>query len=97
MPLEQLTPYVELALGLGVAPERVNTIIDFDAAARHEGVRTSGTYAVASAEVLTEMADLVASGELELEIARTFPLDRVRDAYAALGERHTRGKIVLLP
>ena len=89
--------YVDLAIELGVAPERVNTIIDFEAAGRHEGVRTSGTYDVASAEMLADVAALVAAGDLEVEIARTYPLERVRDAYAELGERHTRGKIVLVP
>jgi NADPH:quinone reductase-like Zn-dependent oxidoreductase len=89
--------YVDLAIELGVAPERVNTIIDFEAAGRLEGVRTSGTYDVASAETLADMAALVAAGDLEVEIARTYPLERVRDAYAELGQRHTRGKIVLVP
>ena len=89
--------YVDLAIELGVAPDRVNTIIDFEAAGRHEGVRTSGTYDVASAEALADVAALVAAGDLEVEIARTYPLERVRDAYAELGERHTRGKIVLVP
>ena len=89
--------YVDLAIELGVAPERVNTIIDFEAAGRHEGVRTSGTYDVASAEALADVAALVAAGDLEVEIARTYPLEQVRDAYAELGERHTRGKIVLVP
>jgi len=28
---------------------------------------------------------------------RTFPLDQVREAYAELEKRHTRGKIVLVP
>ena len=89
--------YVDLAIELGVAPQRVNTIIDFEAAGRHEGVRTSGTYDVASAETLADVAALVAAGDLEVEIARTYPLERVRDAYAELGQRHTRGKIVLVP
>jgi hypothetical protein len=33
--------YVELALELGVRPDRINTIFDFEAAARY-GVRTAG-------------------------------------------------------
>lgn len=89
--------YVDLGLELGVAPERINTIIDFEAAGRHEGVRTDGTYAIASAEPLAEMAALVAAGELEIPIARTYPLDHVRDAYTELADRHTHGKLVLVP
>jgi NADPH:quinone reductase len=47
--------------------------------------------------VLSEMAELVASGQIEIPIAATYPLDKVRDAYAELEQRHTRGKIVLIP
>jgi NADPH:quinone reductase-like Zn-dependent oxidoreductase len=39
----------------------------------------------------------VADGSLEIPIARSFPLDLVRDAYRELEKRHTHGKIVLLP
>lgn len=87
--------YVELAIELGVAPDRINTIVDFDAVQRH-GVSAQGTHSNASAERLAELAGLVAAGELELPIARTFRLEEVRDAYAALSARHTHGKIVLL-
>ena len=41
-------------------------------------------------------AGLAAGGELDVPV-RTFPLDRVRDAHGELEERHTRGKIVLVP
>jgi NADPH:quinone reductase-like Zn-dependent oxidoreductase len=47
--------------------------------------------------VLTEIADLVAAGAIEFDIAATYPLDRVADAYEELERRHTHGKIVLLP
>jgi NADPH:quinone reductase-like Zn-dependent oxidoreductase len=47
--------------------------------------------------VLAELVGLVASGELEIPIARTYPLARVREAYDELAERHTHGKIVLTP
>jgi NADPH:quinone reductase-like Zn-dependent oxidoreductase len=88
--------YVEEAIGLGVAPQRINTIIDFDAVERL-GVNAQGTYAVASAPLLAEMAELVADGDLEIPVARTFPLEQVRDAYRELAARHSHGKIVLLP
>jgi len=88
--------YVDLAIDLGVAPERIDTIIDWAAAARH-GVRTEGNMAGARPEVLAEVAGLIAAGRLELPIAATYPLDRVRDAYRELEERHTLGKIVLIP
>jgi NADPH:quinone reductase len=47
--------------------------------------------------VLTEMAALVASGQIEIPIAATYPLDHVREAFAELELRHTNGKIVLIP
>ena len=47
--------YVELALELGVAPDRIDTIIDFAAAAKH-GVKTEGNSAAADAKVLAELA-----------------------------------------
>jgi NADPH:quinone reductase-like Zn-dependent oxidoreductase len=88
--------YVDLALGLGVAPARIDTIIDFAAAAR-TGVRTAGNAESARAEVLDELVKLIAAGELEVPIAATYPLTEVRAAYRQLMQRHTRGKIVLVP
>lgn len=88
--------YVELALELGVPRERINTIADFQAAQRLS-VQTQGTHAIASAERLAELAQLVAQAEVQVPIAGTFALDQVRDAYRELAHRHTRGKLVLLP
>ncbi|MGI8557106.1 MAG: NADP-dependent oxidoreductase [Solirubrobacteraceae bacterium] len=88
--------YVDLAIELGVQRPRINTIIDFEAAERLR-VHTQGTHAVANNALLAELTALVADRSIEIEIARTFPLEQVRDAFAALAERHTRGKIVLLP
>jgi NADPH:quinone reductase-like Zn-dependent oxidoreductase len=87
--------YVAMAVGLGVAPERIDTIADF-AAIDEFGVKGDGNAAGASAEVLAELADMVATGELEVPIAAAYPLDRVREAYTELERRHTRGKIVLV-
>ena len=44
---------------------------------------------------LAELAGLVESGDLRVEISRTFDLDHVVDAFAALESGHTRGKIVV--
>lgn len=87
--------YVELALALGVAIERIDTIADFAAAAKY-GVRTEpGTVARPGAEVLAELAGLIADGHLEVRIANVYPLTQVRQAYTELERRHTHGKIVL--
>jgi NADPH:quinone reductase-like Zn-dependent oxidoreductase len=88
--------YVDLAIELGVAPQRINTIIDF-AAVERLGVSGQGTHAIASAPLLAEITALVADGSLEIPLARSFALDQVRDAYSELAARHTHGKIVLLP
>jgi NADPH:quinone reductase-like Zn-dependent oxidoreductase len=88
--------YLDLAVELGVPAERMNTIIDFEAA-RRLGTKTLGTHAIASAERLAELARLAADAELEVPIAHTFPLDEVRAAFELLSERHTHGKIVLRP
>jgi NADPH:quinone reductase-like Zn-dependent oxidoreductase len=86
--------YVELALELGVAPERIDTIADFAAIGKY-GVKGDGNAVGASASTLAELAGLIADGKLEVPIADTYPLDRVRDAYTELERGHTRGKIVL--
>lgn len=88
--------YVELALGLGVAPDRIDTIADF-AAAQKYGVKRDGNGAAATAAVIGELAGLVVAGELEVPIAASFPLDQVGEAYRALAEDHPLGKIVLTP
>ena len=88
--------YVKLAVELGVPRDRINTIIDF-AAAQEYGVKHEGSQEAKNAKVLAELAGLVASGELDVPIAATFPLDDVRDAFTLLEQGHTRGKIVLLP
>lgn len=89
--------YVELALNeLGVARERVDSIVRFDAAEKY-GTKVEGNAAGASASALRELIGLIAAGDLEIPIEATYPLSAVRDAYARLAEGHLRGKIVLLP
>ena len=88
--------YVDLALALGVPPERIDTIIAFDRA-MEVGAQTEGSAAGSTPEVMSALAELAADGRLEVPIAATFPLDRVQDAFAELAQRHTRGKIVLIP
>jgi len=88
--------YVELAVtDLGIAPDRVDTIIDFAAVERF-GVKAAGN-AEGNTAMLAELAELVAAGQLEVPIAGTFALDDVREAYQTLEARHTRGKLVLRP
>jgi NADPH:quinone reductase-like Zn-dependent oxidoreductase len=89
--------YVEQALNeLGVAPERVDTIVRFDAVATY-GVKAEGNGAGASAAALAELAALLAKGDLEVPIAATYPLAEVRAAFERLEGGHVQGKIVLVP
>ncbi|MBK6010103.1 NADP-dependent oxidoreductase [Streptomyces sp. MBT53] len=88
--------YVQLAIDLGIPRDRIETIISFQKA-QELGTKSAGSEGASTREVLTEMADHVAAGRIEIPVAATYPLDRVRDAYAELEQRHTRGKIVLIP
>lgn len=89
--------YVELAITeLGIAPDRIDTIIDFPALERF-GVKFVGNQDGADAAVLAELAALIAAGQLEVPIAEVIPLDEVQRASSTLERRHTRGKIVLRP
>ena len=88
--------YVDLALELGVAVDRVDTIVDFPAAQKY-GVKFAGGAAAASAATLAELAAAIAAGDLVVPIQRTYPLDEVQAAFAELEAGHTAGKIVLIP
>jgi len=88
--------YVQLAVDLGVAPDRIDTIISREKALE-VGAKVEGSGDASTTAVLSEMAELVASGQIEIPIAATYPLEKVRDAFAELEERHTHGKIVLIP
>jgi NADPH:quinone reductase-like Zn-dependent oxidoreductase len=88
--------YVQLAVDMGISPQRINTIIDF-AAAAELGAQALGTHDVTDAAVLAEILAMEADGRLRIPIAAAYPLEQVREAQTELAERHTRGKIVLLP
>jgi len=88
--------YVRLALDLGIAPSRINTIIAFQLA-QELGAKSDGSGTAANTGVLAEMAELVASGEIIVPIAATYPLAEVQAAFEDVERRHTRGKIVLIP
>jgi NADPH:quinone reductase-like Zn-dependent oxidoreductase len=90
------TGYVDLAIDLGVPPDRIDTIRDWEAAERH-GTKTDGNLAGGRPEVLAELARLVDEGRLDVPIAGTYPLADVRDAVRQVDGRHTLGKVVLVP
>ena len=88
--------YCQLAVDLGISPQRINTITDFGAAKRL-GVKAEASAQASSSPVIAEIAEMVASGEVVIPVAATYPLAQVREAYAELEKRHTHGKIVLIP
>jgi NADPH:quinone reductase-like Zn-dependent oxidoreductase len=88
-------------VSLALAPrERIVTI------AAHRRAQRDGFRAVGGAEpesaafrdsVRAELIGLAAAGELEVPIARTYPLERAGEALAFLAEGHPGGKLALLP
>jgi NADPH2:quinone reductase len=88
--------YVDLALQLDVPPAKIETIIAYEKAGE-VGAKMEGSSDATSPEILKEMAELVAAGKIEVPIAATYPLEEVREAFEQLEDRHTLGKIVLVP
>jgi NADPH:quinone reductase-like Zn-dependent oxidoreductase len=86
--------YPDLALSFGVPPERVNTL-DYGAAARL-GTRSQGSAEGTTQAVLAELAQLAATGRIEVPISRTYPLAEVRAAFTHLENDHPLGKVVLV-
>jgi NADPH:quinone reductase-like Zn-dependent oxidoreductase len=86
--------YVDLAVALGVARDRIDTIIDFAAAGKY-GIKADGSAAAASSETLATVADLIAWGEIVMPLTAIYPFAKVHDAYRELAARKARGKIVL--
>ena len=46
---------------------------------------------------LAELAALVDAGSLTVEVAETFPLAKLAEAFAASRSQHTRGKLIVVP
>ncbi len=88
--------YVELAVELDLPPSKIETIIAYEKA-QEVGAKSEGSSDATTPEILGEMAELVALGKIEVPIAATYPLDEVREAFEQLEDRHTLGKIVLIP
>ncbi|MEV4636738.1 NADP-dependent oxidoreductase [Actinoplanes sp. NPDC049548] len=83
---------VAQSVALGVAPDRVGTIVDDKAAAEH-GARV--VRAGRSPVRLAEVVALAARGLVTMPV-RAYPLDEVVQAHAAVEARHGRGKVVLI-
>ncbi len=91
--------YVDLAVEeLGVKPDRVDTIIDWDSGARH-GTNVDAMSTVDDVgAVISELASLIKDKTISrFRLRQPFPSKTCRrSAYELLEQRHTRGKIVLV-
>ncbi|MGI5502287.1 NADP-dependent oxidoreductase [Lentzea sp. CA-135723] len=86
--------YVDLAIELGVAPARINTIADYAAVQRH-GVQSQGNGDAMAPEIWEALQDLVVKGQLVVPIEAEYPLEDVRRAYVDVATRHGFGKRVI--
>jgi NADPH:quinone reductase-like Zn-dependent oxidoreductase len=80
------------SVALGVAPDRVGTIVDDKSAAEH-GARV--VRAGRSPERLAEVIGRAARGQLTMPV-RAYPFADVVAAHTAVESRHGRGKVVLI-
>jgi NADPH:quinone reductase-like Zn-dependent oxidoreductase len=83
------TETVHTARELGVPDDRICTI-----AAQVDGVPAANG-ANAAPGALEEIARLVASGQLQVPIAESFPVEQIRRAAELQAGRHVHGKIVI--
>jgi NADPH:quinone reductase-like Zn-dependent oxidoreductase len=88
--------YVKLAIDLGVDPKKIDTIIDFPAVSEY-GVKGEGSAAAATMSVFEDLLNLITNNKLIVPIAKTFPLNEVREAFEYIDKEHHRGKVVLIP
>ena len=65
--------------------------------ARDRGIEAHIPSIAPDRSVLTEVASLLASGELSIEVGRTYPLTDAAEAHRLLEGGHSRGKVVLIP
>jgi len=68
-----------------------------EAEAAERGARAELLIMSTSAEQLAKLAELVAAGEVKVEIAGTFSLSQVAQAHELSESGHTRGKLILEP
>ena len=68
-----------------------------EAEAAERGARAELLIMSMSAEQLAKIAELVAAGEVKVEIAGTFSLSQVAQAHELREAGHTRGKLILEP
>jgi NADPH:quinone reductase-like Zn-dependent oxidoreductase len=83
---------VEAALELGVAPERISTIIRWPDPP--SGVRSTGG-GEAQPDALGRVTEAILTGRLTVPIAGTFPIEQIREAVTLQAGRHVHGKVMI--
>jgi NADPH:quinone reductase-like Zn-dependent oxidoreductase len=87
---------IPVSIELAGGPERVLTLVAFDAADTGIQIFAGGT-GDDRGPALREIVSLIAKGSLTVPIWRAFPLDETAAALEASSAGHLRGKIVVLP
>ena len=87
---------IPLSIELAGGPERVLTLVAFDAADTGIQIFAGGT-GDDRGPALREIVSLIERGLLTVPIWRAFPLDETAAALEASSTGHLRGKIVVLP
>jgi NADPH:quinone reductase-like Zn-dependent oxidoreductase len=86
------TETAEVALALGVPPERISTV----AAGPNPpgGVRATGGIDAGPGD-MDRISDAILAGKITVPIAAVFPIEQIRDAVRLQAGRHVHGKIVV--
>lgn len=85
------TETAEIALTLGVPPERISTTAAMSNPPG--GVRATGAIN-ATPDAMRRITDAILASQITVPIA-TFPIEQIRDAVTLQAERHVHGKIVI--
>jgi NADPH:quinone reductase-like Zn-dependent oxidoreductase len=87
---------IPVSLELTAKPDRVLTLVAFDAADTGIKVHLDGAGSYLG-EALREIVGLIERRKLAVSILRTFPLAEIAAALKQSSEGHITGKIVVLP
>ena len=87
--------YIPLGAELGLKKDAMGTLIPTPKA-MIKGAQFTGARHAQPGD-LKEVANLVASGDIDVTLAHVYPfkLDSIRDGYKELGTGHVRGKLVV--
>jgi NADPH:quinone reductase-like Zn-dependent oxidoreductase len=87
---------IPVSIELAGGPERVLTLVAFDAAGTGIQVHVGGA-GPNTARALRDIVALIEAGRLKVPIWRAYPLTEAAAALEAISEGHAAGKIVILP